>query len=86
VKFDTLNEVDTLYAENKGIKTVVFTKWKTREVRVVQTADTVIREIKVPQMVIKNTDCPKRIWWDRFWIGFGFGILIVLILSKVKVN
>ena len=86
VKFDTINDVDTLIVDNGGIKTVVFTKWKTREVRVNQRPDTVIRERKVPQMVIKNTDCPKRKWWDRFWIGFAFGILIVFILSKVKVN
>jgi hypothetical protein len=84
VKFTTINEVDTLIVDNGGLKTVVFTKWKTREVRVVQIPDTVIRERKVPQMVVKNTDCPKQKWWDRFWIGFGFGILIVGILSFVK--
>jgi hypothetical protein len=84
VKFTTINDVDTLIVDNGGVKTVVFTKWKTREVRVVQRPDTIIREIKVPQMVIKNTDCPKVKWWDRFWIGFGFGILIVAILSFVK--
>lgn len=84
VKFDTINEVDTLIVDNGGVKTVVFTKWKTREVMVRQTADTIIRERKVPQMVIKQTDCPKIRWWDRFWIGFGFGILIVAILSFVK--
>jgi len=84
VKFDTINEVDTLIVDNGGVKTVVFTKWKTREQRITQRPDTIVRERKVPQMVIKNTDCPKVKWWDRFWIGFAFGILIVAILSFVK--
>ena len=92
VKFDTLNEVDTLYAENKGIRTVVFTKWKTREVRVVQRPDTVIREIKVPQMVIKDTDCPKVKWWNTLWYGMWlmsilYGVLIIvtkLILKQLN--
>jgi hypothetical protein len=79
VKFDTINEVDTLIVDNGGVKTVVFTKWKTREVRVIQTGDTVIREIKVPQMVIKNTDCPKVKWWNTFKVGFlsFVGLLII---------
>jgi len=78
VKFTTINEVDTLIVDNGGVQTVVFTKWKTREVRVIQRPDTVIREIKVPQMVIKNTDCPKVKWWDRFWIGVASSLFIVI--------
>jgi hypothetical protein len=88
VKFTTLNEVDTLYAENKGIRTVVFTKWKTREVRVVQTSDTVIREIKVPQMVVKQTDCPKHKWWNTFKVGFlsFVGLLIIRWYALKQLN
>lgn len=80
VKFDTINDIDTLIVENGGIKTVVFTKWKTREVRVVQNVDTIITERKVPQVIIKKTDCPKRKWWDNFWDGFILGLLAFSIL------
>lgn len=75
VKFTTINEVDTLIVDNGGVKTVVFTKWKTREVRVVQRPDTIIREREVPQVVIKQTDCQKPKWWNRFWIG---GVVMLL--------
>jgi hypothetical protein len=79
VKFDTINEVDTLIVDNGGVKTVVFTKWKTREQRVTQRPDTVIRERKVPKMVIKQTDCPKVKWWDRWTIGFlSFVVLLII--------
>lgn len=88
VKFDTLNEVDTLFAENNGIKTLVFTKWKTREVRVVQKADTIVTERKVPQLIVKPTDCPKQKWWDNFWDGFILGLLVmnflIFITFKLK--
>ena len=69
VVFDTINDTDTLIVENGGIKTVVFTKWKTREVRVNQKLDTIITPIKVPQMVIKHTKCPKQKWWDNWLMG-----------------
>ena len=69
VQFDTINDIDTLIVENGGIKTVVFTKWKTREVRVNQKLDTIITERKVPQVIIKKTDCPKQKWWDRWIVG-----------------
>ena len=84
VKFDTINEVDTLIVDNGGVKTVVFTKWKTREVMVRQTADTIIRERKVPKVVIKNTDCPRQKWWDRWIIGFlsFVGLLIIRWLNN----
>lgn len=75
VQFDTINEVDTLIVDNGGIKTVVFTKWKTREVRVVQKSDTIVTERKVPQVIIKKGDCPKRKWYDNFWDGFILGLL-----------
>jgi hypothetical protein len=93
VKFDTINDVDTLIVDNGGIKTVVFTKWKTREVRVVQRPDTVIREIKVPQMVVKNTDCPKVSFWCTLTlvivfllIGYALGYLIGGIKTLEKSN
>lgn len=85
VKFDTINEVDTLIVDNGGIKTVVFTKWKTREVMVRQTADTIIRERKVPQMVIKQTDCPKKRWYHDWWLiisCFALGLVIGFFKSK----
>lgn len=81
VRFDTLNEVDTLYAENNGIKTLVFTKWKTREVRVVQKADTIIKERKVPDIQVKALDCPKQKWWDRFIVGF-LTILLFIVVGR----
>lgn len=83
VKFDTLNEVDTLYAENNGIKTLVFTKWKTREVRVVQKADTIIKERKVPQIQVKQLDCPKQKWWDTIGIGMLLMNLIYLAIALI---
>ncbi len=88
VRFDTLNEVDTLYAENNGIKTVVFTKWKTREVRVVQKADTIVKERKVPEIKVKQLDCHKRKWWDRFWIGSVASLLfcIFMVWSANKIT
>jgi hypothetical protein len=93
VKFTTINEVDTLIVHNGGFKTVVFTKWKTREVRVVQRPDTVIRERKVPQMVIKNTDCPKVSFWCTLilvivflLIGYALGYLIGGIKTLGKTN
>lgn len=76
VQFKTINDIDTLIVENGGIKTVVFTKWKTREVRVVQKSDTIVTERKVPQVVIKKTDCPK----DRFWCGVIVGVMSVVLL------
>ena len=85
VQFDTINEVDTLFAENNGIKTVVFTKWKTREVRVVQKADTIVTKRKVPQLIVKPTDCHKQKWWDRFWIGFILGLWAMIIIIKLFV-
>lgn len=87
VQFDTLNEVDTLYAENNGIKTVVFTKWKTREVRVVQKADTIIKERKVPEIQVKKLDCPKRKWYLDYllvFIGAITGIAFYSIATTFK--
>jgi hypothetical protein len=86
VKFTTINEVDTLIVDNVGVKTVVFTKWKTREVRVVQTGDTVIKEIKVPQMVIKQTDCPKVKWWDNYINNFMVALIAILIYRFINKN
>lgn len=80
VQFKDTNEVDTLFIDNGGIKTVVFTKWKTKEVRVIQKADTIIKERKVPQIQVKKLDCPKHnfIFWlliIMLIIGFVFGII-----------
>ena len=82
VRFDTLNEVDTLYAENNGIKTVVFTKWKTREVRVVQKADTIVKERKVPEIQVKKLDCPK---YDKKYVLLAiiFGLIVGAILNRI---
>jgi hypothetical protein len=84
VKFTTINEVDTLIVDNGGIKTVVFTKWKTREVRVLQRPDTIVRERKVPQMVIKNTDCPKVKWWDNMRYGMVLITLIYIVAALIS--
>lgn len=80
VQFKDTNEVDTLFIDNGGIKTVVFTKWKTKEVRVTQKADTIIKERKVPQIQVKQLDCPKQKWWDKAWLGFVAGIVLFLLL------
>lgn len=84
VRFKYTNEVDTLFIDNGGIKTVVFTKWKTKEVRVIQKGDTIIKDRKVEVKKIVKGNCDERQWWDNFWIGFAFGILVTLIILRVR--
>lgn len=80
VRFDTFNDVDTLIVENGGIKTLVFTKWKTREVRVQQKSDTIIKVRTIPVQKIVKGDSEKRYWWDKFWIGLIGGIIFSIFM------
>ena len=85
VKFDTTHTEDTLIVENGGIKTLVFTKWKTREVRVVQKSDTIYKTRTIPMQKIVKVDCEKRYWWDYWWvilIAFLIGLFVGLLRKQ----
>ena len=78
---DTISEIDTAVVNN----VTVITKWKTREQRIIEKADTIITERIVPRVIYKPSDCPKNKFWDKFWFGFVCGIgLILLILYLTK--
>lgn len=72
---DSISEIDTVTINNVQ----VITKWKTREQRIIQKADTVITERVVPKIIYEQTDCPKRKWYDTFILGFCCGLSLVLV-------
>ena len=85
VKFDTLNDVDTLIVENGGIKTLVFTKWKTREVMVRQKSDTIFKTRTIPvQKIVKGECDTKPKWWIVLLNIVSLLIGLVIGLSRKK--
>lgn len=76
-KILTILKVDTLKANNEKFDLKIFINKKGQIEYDIQLHEIIVEKI-VDRMVLK--DCPKKPWWDKFYIGIIATLLLIVLV------